>query len=589
LTTNDIQDAYLGRRNVEGGPRQQDLRHTTYRGVFGLRGEINDNWSYDVYGQYSEVSMENTYLNDLSITKIKRALNATTDADGNTVCQSVVDGSDPTCVPWDIFTTGAVTDEMIDYLVLPLFARGTTDQKVFSGYVAGNLTDYGIKFPSADNGVDVVFGLEYRKENLDFNPDTGFRSGDGAGQGGATGPVSGGYDVEEFFFETSIPIVEGAQWAEELTLDIGYRYSDYSTDQTTDTYGFRGGWAINNDIKIRASYQRAVRAANIQELFLPQGFNLFDLAVDPCSGGIVGGRAVEGAGRTLAECANSGVTAAQFGVIPDSPAGQFNFLQGGNPDLEPEEADTYSVGFIWSPSFADGLNLSVDYYDIEITEGINNLTPEFILNECLDGNTEQCALVNRGSAGDLWIGSNVNSSGHIVALNDNLAIERVKGYDIIADYSMEIGDWGSLAFNDVMSIITTWDQQELAGAPTIDCKGNWGSSCGYPTPDFQNNLRVTWTTPWDVTASVLWRYISEIDDLGAGGVDLDDIHYFDLAGFWDVTEYASISLGVNNLLDEDPPIAGNAAGPALNGNGNIFPGMYDALGRYMFGRVTVSF
>ncbi|MGV0034019.1 MAG: TonB-dependent receptor domain-containing protein [Candidatus Azotimanducaceae bacterium WSBS_2022_MAG_OTU7] len=588
LTTNDIQDAYLGRRNVEGGPRQQDLRHTSFRGVFGLRGDINDNWSYDVYGMYAEVSMENTYLNDLSITKIKNALDAVEDPDtGDIVCRSVVNGVDPNCVPWNIFETGAVTQDMIDYLVLPLFARGSTDQKVFSGFLVGNLGEYGVKSPAAASGVDLVIGAEYRSENLDFNPDNGYRSGDGAGQGGATGPVRGGYDVTEYFLEVSIPLVDGAEYAEAIILDLAYRFSDYSTDQETDTFGIRAGWAINSGLKLRASYQRAIRAANIQELFLPQGFNLFDMSSDPCSGAVTGG--VTSEGRTLAECANSGVVAAQFGLIPDSPAGQYNFLQGGSPNLAPEEADTYSFGVVWTPEFVDGLVFSLDYYDIEIEKGIDNLSPEFILNECLDGNASQCALVNRGNAGDLWIGSDVNNSGHVVALNDNLAIERVKGYDIIVDYSLEIGEWGRLGFNNVLAVIDTWDQQELTGAPTVDCNGNWGGSCGYPTPDVQNNLRVTWTTPWDVRASLLWRHISAIDDLNSSNVDLDSIDYFDLAGVWDVNETTAVYVGMTNVFDEEPPIAGNGAGPSNNGNGNIFPGMYDALGRYWFARVSVGF
>lgn len=135
--------------------------------------------------QYGEVSMENTYLNDLSTTKIIRAMDAVRDPDSDEiVCRSVIDGSDPSCVPWNLFQTGAVTQDMIDYLVLPLFARGTTDQSVFSAFVAGNLGDYGVKLPSAQNGVDVVFGIEYREENMEYNPDSGFQSGDGAGQGG---------------------------------------------------------------------------------------------------------------------------------------------------------------------------------------------------------------------------------------------------------------------------------------------------------------------------------------------------------------------------------------------------------------------
>lgn len=587
LTTDDVQTAYIGRRNVEGGPRQQDLRHTSFRGVFGVRGDINEAWSYDLFGQYSEVSMENTYRNDLSITRIGRALDAVDDGTGNVVCRSVVDGSDPNCIPWNIFDSNGVTQQQINYLVLPLFARGTTDQKVFSGYIAGDLGEYGIKLPSADNGINVVVGAEYRKENLDFNPDQGFTSGDGAGQGGATGAVSGGFDVTEFFIETEIPLIEGRRFAQELSLNLAYRYSDYSTGVETDTFGVRAGWAINDDVKLRASYQRAVRAANIRELFLPQGFNLFDLDQDPCAGAL-DANGLTAAGRSFEECARSGVTADRFGGIPNSPAGQYNFLQGGNPNLEPEEADTYSVGVVWTPAFADGLSVSVDYFDIEIKEGIDNLTPEFILNECLDGNTSQCSLVRRGNAGDLWIGSDVNNSGRIQALNDNLAIERVKGFDVVASYEFDIGDLGSIAINDVLSYIDTWDQQELAGAPVVDCKGKWGGTCGYPTIDLQNTMRVSWTTPWSVTLSTAWRHIADVEDLN-GNLDLGTRDYIDMAGFWDINEYATITVGVNNVFDRAPPIAGNAAGPSINGNGNIFPGAYDHLGRYWFGRATFSF
>jgi len=587
LTTADTADIYIARRNVEGGPRQQDLRHTSFRGVFGVRGELMPNWTYDAYGQYSEVSMENTYNNDLSNTKITRSLNAVRDGSGNIVCQSVVDGSDANCVPWNIFTTGAVTKAMTDYLVLPLYARGTTVQKVFSYYVNGDLTDYGVQIPGADRGVSLVLGTEYRAEKLDFAPDSGFRNGEGAGQGGATNAVSGGYSVSEYFLEAQIPVVQGKEFAEEIVVDLGYRYSDYSTGVTTDTYGVRAGWAINSEIKLRASLQRAVRAANIRELFAAQGFNLFDMDADPCGGAInANGQTAEG--RTLAQCALSGVTAAQFGNIPNSPANQYNFLQGGNPNLRPEEADTYSAGVIWVPEMVAGLSLSVDYWDIKIEKGISNLSPEFIINQCLDGNTAQCANVKRGNNGDLWLGSNVATSGQVVALNDNLAIERVKGWDIIADYSMEVGDYGSLQFNNVMAIIGTWEQQELQGAPSDDCKGNWGATCGSPTPDFQNNLRATWNTPWDVDASVLWRYISEVKDLNGNDITLDAVHYFDVTAAWQATESISLRAGINNLFDEEPPVAGGNAGPSNNGNGNVFPGTYDHLGRYWFTRASLT-
>ena len=588
LTRDDRQQVFIGRRNVEGGNRQHDLRHTSYRGVFGLRGDLSENWRYDLYYQYAEVRMRNTYLNDLSISRIGRALDAVRDpTTGQVVCRSVLDGSDPNCVPWNIFRQGAVTQNMVNYLTLPLSARGATDQTVVSGYIAGNLGRYGLRSPLAVTGLDLVLGGEYRDDNLKFNPDQAYRSGDGAGQGGASHPVSGGFEVKEFFLEAGVPLIDGARFAEELRLDGGYRYSDYDYGEHTHTFGVRAGWALNPDLRLRASFQRAIRGPNVREAFLPQGLNLFDMNADPCAGPVANGRTAEG--RTFEECARSGVTAAQFGNIEHSPAAQYNFLQGGNPDLAPEESDTYSFGLVWTPGFLDGLVFSFDYYAIEISKGISTLTPEFILNECLDGNASQCAKVRRGRSGDLWLGSDLDTSGHIVSLLDNLAIEEVRGYDMTAGYELDLGRWGSLRLSDILSITATWDQQELSGAPTVDCNGNWGATCGFPTPDIRNNLRATWLTPWGLRPSVMWRYISSVEDLNSTQVDLGARHYFDLAAIWHYNDYTSIRVGVNNLFDKAPPIAGGAAGPSIAGNGNTFPGLYDALGRYWFVGVSVGF
>ena len=587
LDDNPLAAVNIGRRNVEGGNRRQDLRHTSLRIVLGARGDVNDVWRYDAFYQHSEVSMENTYQNDLSVTRLTRALDVVADAEGNPVCRTALPGgADTACVPWDLFTTGNVSPEALEYIVLPLFARGTTNQTVISGYLAADLGDYGVRFPSAENSVNVVFGFEYRDENMDFSPDVGFQIGDGAGQGGATQGVGGGYSVSEFFTEVNLPLIEGRPGAESLMVDLSYRRSKYDYGISTDTYGARSSWDINSQVRFRGSYQRAVRGAHVREFFLPQGFNLFDITGDPCGGEVTDGETA--AGRTLEECMRSGVTAAQFGNIANNPAGQYNFLQGGNPDLEPEVSDSYSFGTVLAPDFVPGLVLSVDYFQIEIEEGIDSLSPEFVLDECLDGDLAQCAKVKRSGAGDLWVGSNVDRSGHVVTLQDNLAIEVVEGVDVSIEYTLDIGNLGDISFTDVMSVINTWDQQELAGAPTVDCKGIWGGVCGYPTPDFQNNLRITWNTPWEFTASLLWRHIDSVED-AKGNVDLDAINYFDLTAIWNVHENISLRAGMTNILDEEPPVGGNGAGPSNNGNGNVFPGMYDALGRYMFAGASLSF
>jgi outer membrane receptor protein involved in Fe transport len=587
LGPDDDSITYIGRRNVEGGFRRDSLEYNTFRGVFGLRGDINETWRYDGYFMYSQVDYKSNYNNDLNKDRIQKALNAVVDPEtGDIVCESFLDGSDINCVPYNVFQTGGVTQEQTDYLSLSQFQDGETTQLVWSGYVEGNLTDYGIKLPWANDGVALVVGAEYREETLDFNPDQSFQENLGAGSGGATNPTKGDYNVTEGFIEVSVPLVEGKRFMDQVVLDGGYRYSDYDYGETTDTYGVRLGWAINQQVKLRASYQRAVRAPNIQELFLPQGLNLFDMSQDPCSDGVAGG--LSAGGYTQADCARSGLQANQWGRNFDSPAGQYNFLQGGNPDLSPEESDTYTYGVVFTPDFLEGFSLTVDYYDIKIEDGINNLDQEFILTECLDGNDSQCAKVQRGPNGDLWVGSSA-TSGRIIALQDNLAVEEVKGVDLVATYDFDMGSWGSMNINNVLSYVDTWDTQELSGAPKVECAGTFGATCGFPTPEYRNNLRATWTTPWSVTASAQWRYIDEVKDQNKIR-DLDEVNYLDVAAIWDVTEWASLRAGVNNVTDEEPPIIGsNIAGSSIYGAGNTFPGMYDANGRYWFVGASLTF
>tara|TARA_R110001599_G_scaffold353459_1_gene592689 strand:+ start:399453 stop:402341 length:2889 start_codon:yes stop_codon:yes gene_type:complete len=589
LTRDDVSETLVGKRNVEGGNRRQSTEYNTFRGVFGLRGDINDTWRYDGYFMYARVDYSDTYENDLNINNIQRALEAVVDPDtGDIVCASALSGVDPACVPYNVFETGAITQEMTDYLAIPLFQDGQTEQTVGSLYFEGDLGDYGIKLPWANDGIAVVIGAEYRKESLETKPDLGYQRGLGAGQGGAIQATSGDYTVKEGFIEASIPLVEGKEWAEQIVLDGGYRYSDYDYGETTDTYGIRVAWAINQQVKVRASYQRAVRGPNVQELFLPQGLNLFDMTQDPCSNGVPGG--VSAGGYTQEQCARSGLTAAQWGNDLDSAAGQYNFLQGGNENLAPEKSDTYSYGVILTPDFVEGLTLTIDYYDIKIEDGINNLSPEFVLTECLEGNAAQCDSVKRNaSRGDLWIGSNVATSGQIIALNENLSVEQVKGYDVVATYDFDIGSWGSMSLNNVLSYVDSWDQQELSNAPKEECAGVFGGVCGFPTPDWRNNFRATWTTPWDVTASAAWRYISEVDEIDDTR-SLKEANYLDVSAIWDINEWASVRGGINNVTDKAPPIVGsNQSGASIYGAANTFPGMYDSLGRYWFVGASLSF
>jgi len=581
----DVIGMYVGRRNIEGGPRFGDLRHSTYRGVFGLRGDINDNWQYDVSYQYAEVDMRNRNGNYFDTTKAKEAILAVRDG-GQIVCSS----GNPDCSPYNIWSTGGVSPEATAYLAQQYFERGTTDQTVFTAYVSGNLADYGIKLPSAENGVSVVLGVEKRDENLDYMPDDLAQAGSVGGLSAALEPVSGGYGVAEWFAEASIPLIEGKDFFKELVLDLGYRYSDYDTGVLTDTYKVAAGWAINDQVKLRGSYQRAVRAPNITELFAPQSGGLFAMANDPCAD-VDPATGLSGAGYSFEECARSGVTQAVWdaGGPSSSPAQQYNSWGGGSTELDPEESDTWSAGFILTPGFAEGLVVSLDWYDIKVDGAISAIDAETALTLCIES-SQFCDKVNRGVRDSLWLGNSSPTNG-VTALADNIGFFRVKGFDIEASYSFDVADYGTVNVATQLGIIDSYEYQPYDGAEIIECQGVYGGSCGTPLPELRNRFTTTWMTPWDVTLNLTWRFLDKVDqistDLPNIPVEIDSQSYFDLAGTWTVTDYASVRLGVNNLLDEEAPIV--PQGATARENGNTYPGIYDHLGQYWFVGATVQF
>ncbi len=565
------EDLYIGRRNVEGGGRQDDLRYQSYRGVIGVRGQFDDNWSYDVAGQYSRVQLSRIYRNDFSVTRLNRALDVVS-VGGTPTCRSVVDGTDPNCVPYNIFTLGGVNDAQLDYLQTPGIQRASTTQQVVTASVAGDLGSYGVKSPLATNGLQLAFGAEYRRDELTSDTDNAFSTGDLAGQGGPTIGLSGATEVYDLFAEARIPLIEDMPFAKLLSVELAYRFSDYGTGLNTDTYKIAGDWAPVEDVRFRASYQKAVRAPNVIELFSAQGLGLFDLDEDPCGPAMT---------ATLAQCQATGVTAAQYGDPSlDSPAGQYNLFGGGNPDLSPEEAKTYTIGIVFTPTFLPGLNFSIDYFNIEVTDIITSFGAGNTVAACYEDNDPvACARINRNALGNLW-----TNGSFVEDFNINVGFLETEGYDFVANYNLDVGDYGGLNFNFVGTRLET-----LNSSNSGDCLGKFGSSCGVPAPEWRHRFRVGYDTPWGVDIAGTWRYIGEVE-LETGDRPLDGTfeaeNYFDLFASWKATDTASFRVGVNNVFDNDPPVSRSVG---TTGNGNTYPQTYDALGRYMFIGFTLDF
>jgi iron complex outermembrane recepter protein len=381
--------------------------------------------------------------------------------------------------------------------------------------------------------------------------------------------------------------VEDRPLAEEITLDLGYRYSDYDpSGQTTNTYKIASSWAFNPAVKLRASFQRAVRAANIVDQFQPQQGTLFAMNEDPCEKENPGDE-TSIRGYTFEQCARSGVSREIWdqGGPASSPASQYNALIGGSIDLAPEESDTYSAGFVFTPS--NDLIVSVDWYDIDVQDAISAIGPETTLLQCIE-NGNFCDLVRRGTNDTLWLGLASATNG-ISALSQNIGFFRVKGIDLELAYRFGVGDMGSVSLSNVTGWIDSWQQEEFVGAGVQQCEGVYGGSCGAPTVDLRNRFQAVWATPWNVGLSLGWRYLAAVDQIGTNRppTKLDAQNYIDLSGRWAATDWLSLRAGVNNLLDREPPFV--PQGVTARENGNTYPSLYDALGQYWFLGATVKF
>jgi len=579
----DTASVVILRRNIEGGPRTSQLRHTNYRLVAGLRGQINDTWDYDVYGLYATSIFNNSYINDMNTDRIKDALDVIEDDNGNWVCRSGNAG----CVPWNIFSAGGVTQEAVDYTSTVAVAKGWTKTQVVSGSITGNLGDYGVAIPGAEDGVSVAMGVEYRKESLSYEPDEVFAKGLRAGSGGASPPISGGFNVKEIFAEALVPIVQDAEFAEELSLELAARYSEYNLSGGEITYKAALTWQPISDIRIRGGFNRAVRAPNVVELFDPQGFGLGG-DDDICGGATPS--------ATLEQCINTGVTPEQYGNILLNAAEQYNTFGGGNPNLAPEVADTYTLGAVITPEAIPGFSATIDWYDIKITDVIDDLAADDIIQTCANtGDAVLCDKIHRDSLGTLWL----TEEGYTESFNDNIGSLRASGIDVSLNYRIEAGDFGTIRTNLIGSYTL---KSEFSNPLTdYDCVGYFGGQCGTPMPEWKHKLRVTWDTTFDTSFSLSWRYSGavEIDDaspdpdIGSPSAlanrwipnDIARVgaqSYFDFAFTYDVSENVKVTGGISNLMDKEPPLM-----PSISSTG--YGNTYDARGRRLFIGVNLDF
>ena len=590
-------------RNVEGGPRVSTYENSSWRAIFGFRGDINDDFSFDIFGQFSATEGTRISQNDLNYNRVQQALYIVDDGNGNPVCRDSSGG----CVPWNIFErnadgTTAVTDEAAAFIAGVGIVTGETEQTVFGGTIEGDFTNMGIQSPMADAGLSGLIGFEMREDKLGRLADDISKISGGrglTGTGGATLPIAGEIEVEEIFMEMSMPLITGKPMIQELGLTAGYRYSDYTTNGNgvsnsfdADTYFAGISWAPNDEVRFRFNQAVAIRAPNVFDLYVGINTGLVELAPvngdgDQCSGPTPV--------ATQAQCANTGLSAAQYGSVDPSAAGQFNLITGGNPNLVAEEGETTTFGVVITPSMIENLSVSIDYFDIEVTDAIGSVPAQTSYDRCLTtGDPAFCANVTRDTAGTLHLLNEAPDGGlsGLSQQNVNVSTFATEGVDLNVTYMLDLSDMGSINFDYAATFLDTNYSVAIPGDDKVECAGAYAGPCGLPAPEYNHRFLATWMTPYDVNVSATWRHIGETDLYGLDDPQgyledsMEERNYLDVAATYDYSENVQIRVGANNILGDDAPVTTSAG--TGTGNNNTYPGLFD-VSTYLFAGVTVKF
>lgn len=541
-----------------------------FRYVLGVKGDFDlmgRDWNWDF--SYNKGKTESTsFRTQLVQENYEKAIDVTTDANGNIVCVS----ADPDCVPLNIM--GIVTDQAaIDYVTTPGFTYGELEQEVISFNMGGEV----MNLPAGP--LAVAFGYEMRDEFSSFKPDDFMAQG--LGRSAALSPLSGGFDTKEFYAETLIPVI-GSDWipmVEGMELEGSWRNVDHSQAGADDTWSV--GTRIMLDLPVmgsltlRGNVTEAIRSPAVTEAFLPLS-ETFSFANDPCDTRFVGQG--ENPAQRLANCQ---AEAAAAGVAYDSGAFQSTVVNatavgqvGGNPDLVNERAESSTWGFVWAPGFAEGLEMTVDWINIDIQDAIQNFSLTTLMEACYDGEQGNVAC------GDFVRDSNFQIVDFTTGFR-NAGFYNFRGVQSELSYSFDMNSWGVPGSFDVGANVFHIKEQQFSvtGADLEVDKGEHGFS------ELKAGFRVNYTLD-NLTAGWNTQYIGEANVDNDDTAESRDIRV--IPEYWlnnahvgyQFSDNLSARLSVRNVFDVEPPEGVNSFA-AL--------GYYDILGRYVSAGVNYKF
>jgi outer membrane receptor protein involved in Fe transport len=562
--TDDAFTSTARRRTLELGPRTGIYDTDYWQYVIGMRGQLPgpaSAWDYDLSFQRAESDFVETRDGFTNLTNLATGINTVSATECISVTGTVTDAP---CTPINVFgPVGSITEQQRDdgyFIAIASDLRLTTQEIYHAG------------------GLAMAFGLESMKLTASSSPDECLKLAPASCQGGAGGnrlPVNGAYSSDEYFVEAAMPLLSGVFLAENVDIELGYRNADYDVQGGTDSWKAGFSWEVVPGFRMRIMQQEAVRVANVGELFRPVTTGLDNATFDPCS---VGNPNPPAPGSELFNrCVQTGMLPTQVGTVPDIISGQINVFSGTNVSAlpKPEEAETLTVGFVWETPFEwFPAVISVDYYDIEITDYIDTPSGQESLDTCYVLGDPVCL------AGVVRIGGALGETGTgVPAFYTNFERYQAEGIDLVIDTSFELGGFGSLALSLNAHQYLTNEFLTTPTSQVVDCKGVYGTSCD-PVPEFRSTVRALWALN-DFDASILWRHIGSMDAQANEAAALfdafrsvDSHNYFDLTFGYTWNETVRFSLMIANVADEDPPILGNETGSTSFNSGNTLWAAY---------------
>ena len=569
------QGVATSRRLTESGGRNFTQDVNTWRIGMGLDGGFQNGWTWDV--NYTLARWVDSQRDEGRPNRPR--IEAMMDPD---LCAARTDGCPGVYNP---FISDSMTEDQVAYGFLGVNTKNKSQLNVAQLNVSGDMG--GFELPGGQIGWAV--GYENRREEASSQPDGGAAIGAVAFTPGET--TAGRFEVDEIYGEIILPILSGAPMAELLTLEASGRYTDVDfLDDKESVFKVAVEWAPIEDFRVRGTFSEGFRAPNIGELFLgiQQSAESY---TDPCRNYGTSGVSA----TTVTNCQADG-------LAPDFNLATFQAttLQGGNPDLKPETAETITFGIVLTPSFLEGLSLSIDYFDIEITDAVGTAPTSEVISSCYASagfSDPLCALIvgpafpgvdeTPSPAAPLRRNSNLQISG-ILASNANLSTYNTSGVDFQVDYGFETGI-GAIDLRVTGTYLDAYDYLPFAGGETVKLAGFFGGDPFYGSPatfaEWQTNFGATLTRD-DWGANLTARYMSETEDISGAPGNLsniaDAITYFDAQGYYTWNE-VTFTLGVRNLTDEKPPYV------TAYDDMNTLNFSYDTQGRYIYGRATLNF